>query len=110
MSEYPSIPLNRKGNKGEGHKNLQPAPQDDKPRRESKQSVKENTDKTAAGPAYHNPDPLIWINGQSKEATFVVEGVETMDLIANGAHMSTIMEGFCNEIRLAINPLEDCDV
>ena len=29
------------------------------PEEESKQSVKENTDKSVAGPPYHNPGPLV---------------------------------------------------
>ena len=49
--------------------------------------MKEITDKLFAGPAYHNSDPLVWLIGQSNEATFMVKGVETTVFIDTGAQV-----------------------
>ena len=63
------------------------------------------TDILAAEPGYHSPSPLVQLIACTNEATVVVEGLEMMALVNIGSQVSTLMEGFCSELRLRILPL-----
>ena len=54
-----------------------------------------DTDKLAAEPGYHNPNPLVQLIGYANEAMGVVEVVEAIGLGDTGSHVSTVTEGFC---------------
>ena len=54
---------------------------------------------------YHNPDLLIRFIGRAKESAVEIDGEKLWTLIDMGAQVSIITQAYCEQMVIAIRPL-----
>ena len=55
---------------------------------------------------YHNPDPLVWLNGPTKKTEINLKGVRLKALIDTRANMSCINKWLVKKLQLPVQSLE----
>ena len=57
------------------------------------------------GRQYHNPDLIVRLIREVNKATLLIDGVQTMALVDNGAQMSTMTDSFTQQLGLSVQKL-----
>ena len=63
-------------------------------------------DQCALRDLYHNPDPLVWLIGESNETAVIVKNVQVKGLVDSGARISSISDTLAKHLGLKIEKIE----